>query len=431
MPSTSTSKRTQNIFIGFSEVAGYYSNLSDGFKSLGFNVTFYSFGPNIYKYNIEKDPDLCQRIIWWSNSNYLSTKFFPLKVFWYLLHCFLRTILLLPKMLASDLILLNYSGTLFFYTDLVFLWALRKKVVYLFHGSDARPPYFNGKFIYPDYSLSRLYRLTFIASLRISLIEKFSYKCVVPKQISHFFSTPLINFSKLGVPWPLHISSSNISPISTDSISIVHAPSNSLNKGTQHIRSIIAKLKSEGHNFYYTEVIGKSNSEVLSLLRTSSLVIDELWSDARLAGLAAEAATFGVPSIIGTYYDDVLWNVDTHSMDPLIFSCLPESLESELRKLLLNPERLHHLSNRLINYRQRLKTYTYASNLLSALYSEPGSETYIQYHFDPLQCSYLYGWGAPSSHVSAVLRQYVRAFGLKALRINRKSFLYKHIIQTF
>lgn len=168
------------VFVGFSEVAGFYSLLCHGLSQSGHKVTFRSFGPNPYSYSIESNPTKIQLLIWKTNSLYLSCTNPILKLPLYLLHVTIRVLFILPLMLRSDLILLNYTGTLFFYLDIFFLRALGKRIVYLFHGSDSRAPYFNGKYIFPTYSLQRLRRLTLVTSARIRLIEILRCTCVVP-----------------------------------------------------------------------------------------------------------------------------------------------------------------------------------------------------------------------------------------------------------
>lgn len=61
-------------------------------------------------------------------------------------------------------------------------------------------------------------------------------------------------------------------------IKIVHAPSNPIIKGTPLVRGAIKKLKLEGYNFEYIELIGVSHATVLKELRMAQIVLNEFYS---------------------------------------------------------------------------------------------------------------------------------------------------------
>ncbi len=65
----------------------------------------------------------------------------------------------------------------------------------------------------------------------------------------------------------------------TDStqIKIVHAPSSPVLKGTQIVRSAIAKLKVNGYIFTYLELVGFKNQVVLDELKTAHIVLNEFY----------------------------------------------------------------------------------------------------------------------------------------------------------
>lgn len=59
---------------------------------------------------------------------------------------------------------------------------------------------------------------------------------------------------------------------------VVHAPSSPLIKGTPLVRAAVKKLKEEGYEFTYTELIGVPNSEVLEALRNAHIVLNEFYA---------------------------------------------------------------------------------------------------------------------------------------------------------
>ena len=72
-------------------------------------------------------------------------------------------------------------------------------------------------------------------------------------------------------------------------VKIVHAPTSPFTKGTAHVRSALIRLKKEGHDFDYIELIGAKNSEVLHHLRDTHIVMNEFY--------AAVPGTFGVEAM--------------------------------------------------------------------------------------------------------------------------------------
>lgn len=63
-----------------------------------------------------------------------------------------------------------------------------------------------------------------------------------------------------------------------DKLIVVHAPSSPLIKGTPLVRAAVKKLKEEGYEFAYTELIGVPNSEVLEALRKAHIVLNEFYA---------------------------------------------------------------------------------------------------------------------------------------------------------
>lgn len=61
-------------------------------------------------------------------------------------------------------------------------------------------------------------------------------------------------------------------------IRIVHGPSSPLIKGTPLVRAAVKKLKQEGYQFEYQELIGVSNSDMLKALREAHVVLNEFYA---------------------------------------------------------------------------------------------------------------------------------------------------------
>lgn len=59
---------------------------------------------------------------------------------------------------------------------------------------------------------------------------------------------------------------------------VIHAPSSPLIKGTPLVRAAVKKLKEEGYDFTYTELMGVPNSEVLEALRSAHIILNEFYA---------------------------------------------------------------------------------------------------------------------------------------------------------
>lgn len=60
-------------------------------------------------------------------------------------------------------------------------------------------------------------------------------------------------------------------------VKVVHAPSSPITKGTQLVRSAIVRLKKEGYQFFYYEIIDCSNDTVLQVLSDAHIVLNEFY----------------------------------------------------------------------------------------------------------------------------------------------------------
>lgn len=59
---------------------------------------------------------------------------------------------------------------------------------------------------------------------------------------------------------------------------VVHAPSSPIIKGTQVVRAAVKRLRAEGYEFEYVELVEVSNDEVLEALRRAHIVLNEFYA---------------------------------------------------------------------------------------------------------------------------------------------------------
>jgi hypothetical protein len=97
---------------------------------------------------------------------------------------------------------------------------------------------------------------------------------------------------------PIAISGSvKVSRARGDSVKILHSPSDPMVKGSLRLKRIIEEIRSIHPNIEFIEITGVTNSEVLDMISSVDLVIDQLWSDSPMTMIMYEAASLGKPSI--------------------------------------------------------------------------------------------------------------------------------------
>jgi hypothetical protein len=423
-----TTDLPMRVFIGFSEVAGYYTSLCEGLEGLGHKVVFFSFGRNPYNYKIETTVSFAQAFIWKTEQVIKKRRHLVTRKAAYMFHVLARSIVIMPSMMRSDLILLNYCGTLCFYIDIAILKLLGKKIVYIFHGTDARPPCINGKFIYPYYNLARLRKMTLEKHIRIRIIECLSSARIVQPSCAQMFRRPILNYNLIGNPWPASPSTNQTTTRGANTIfTIVHAPSNPQNKGTVKITNAVNSLHKKGYDIRYVLIENRPNEEVRKMLEKADLLVDELWSDTRIAGLAAEAASLGVPTLVGSYYTQIQWDIDSDGTDPLVFVADPDNIELHIESCIIDKQKLVSVSENLLKQRNKHFPISFAMRFLEAVSSNKNVGYNQRWLYNTNLCSYLFGWGAPSNHVTKVITEYVQKYGVRSLHCNPGSDFYHKV----
>ena len=92
-----------------------------------------------------------------------------------------------------------------------------------------------------------------------------------------------------------------------EDIVIFHSPSSPVIKGTQLVRSAISRLRNEGHQFRYIELLGVKNTVVMEALRVAHIAVNEFY--------AYVPGVFGVEALANKC---VLVTRASHAHDPSI-----------------------------------------------------------------------------------------------------------------
>jgi hypothetical protein len=326
--------------------------------------------------------------------------------------------------------------------DLPVLRAFGKTVVSnIAHGSEARPPYIDAT--HQAHDGTPLGGLAFFRASarriarRVRRIERYSSVVIGAPYSSQFCTRPMINLFSLGLPF----SSAETEPetrapsparepvadgpapdgavraepmaVARRAVRVLHAPSHPAAKGSDIIRATIESLQAEGYAIDFVELRGRPNAEVVSEIRACDFVIDQLYSDTPLAGLATEAAYFGKPSVVGGYRIRELERYFERHPFPPSHLCHPSGLEEAVRLLLDDPAYRRELGAAAQRFvREHWSPEAVAARFLRVIDGDAPDDWW----FDPRDVTYLEGFGSVERS-RAVVRELVAAHGVGALEL--------------
>ncbi len=329
----SGSKSHPKIFIGTTEVAGYFVNLFLGFKKLGVDAGYLNLDLIKFKYEGHKEYNytILNKLQDYSNftSRLSGSKRFLLRP----LYVLFKLSIFVWVLLKFDVFIFAVGSSFFRQNDFRILKFFNKKIVHVSLGSDSRPQYING--IFKDDNNGQINLDKIIENNQrifklISVIEKYATVIVNYPQHAHFHKRDFVSGMFIGFPTRIE---HEIQEQKSNSITrILHAPTRPLMKGSMQFREIIRELQSEGLEIDFVEITNKTNQEVIEEIKKSDIVLDELYSDLPLGGLGAEAAMYAKPVVLGGYYAANLSEYKPSEIPPSHY-VLPDMIKDEIRKL--------------------------------------------------------------------------------------------------
>ncbi len=198
------------------------------------------------------------------------------------------------------------SGSTFFESPIeLFIYRLlNKKVIAVFVGSDARPAYLNLN--HPNninQDVSKSYRIVEKQKAKFLRLEKYGVIIINHVPTGVFCEKPFLKWLSIGFPRDVIVDEEKNKIKYSNSIRVFHSPSNPRIKGSEILSSLVGQVqKEESINVEFFVKSGVSNKEIISTIKNSDIILDQLYSDTPLAGLATEAALLGKPSVIFGYY---------------------------------------------------------------------------------------------------------------------------------
>ena len=407
------------VFIGLREVAGYYGNLKKGFDENNIDCDFLNLGGSKMNYSSGKN----SRWVTYFNiiGNNIGDKFsknFILRFIW--LTVFQNVFSLFALFIALfryDVFIMGSNSTFFFFLELPILKIFRKKVIYVFLGTDSRPLYLNGYVYKGGKNLRIIMVLTKIQKLVIKRIEKYATYVINHPPQAYFHKKDFISILKVGIPHYVVKNEINISK--SEVVRIIHIPSKSGPKGSILIQEIINRLKKK-FEIDYVMITGISNNEVLKIIGTADFAIDEFYSDTPMAVFATECAFQGVPTVVGGYYAEKIQDDYYKDIIPPSMFVLPENMEQAIEKLIVDEE-----------YRKKLgkEAFEFVSKKWSAKLVAKKYEQIIDgnfpndWYYKPNEISYLYGCGLSKEEVKDNISLFIKKGGINSLCLKDKKHL--------
>lgn len=330
------------VFIGMTEIAGYYHNLALGLRENGIEVSEYYLSEHIFQYNSQMNKlPLIFRIYRNFKLKREGIRSNPIsRVYYYFLGSFISYSFLFWAVFKFDIFVFGFGTSILNKNkDLKLLRRMNKKVVsVVIHGSESRPPYINGakRTANGDFlPASTLINMASLMKNQMRVIEQNSDYVLAAPFTSQFLEKSFINHFSIGLPFRI-----NKRPVVSEKsdedkpVRILHSPSKPLAKGTFEIRNAIESLKNKGYSIDFVEVINQPNKVVIEELQKCDFIIDQLFSDTPLAGFATEAAFYGKPAVVGGYGWALLKTLLPNHIFPPSEICHPDDLEIAIIKLI-------------------------------------------------------------------------------------------------
>lgn len=418
-----------NVFIGFNEVAGYYSNLIKGFERLGIFTTSVFINEDRYGYIEEKNKNaFFQKTLRILSNKYYGIRrryIFP-KLILFVIFFFIKLILFFWAIYNHNVFIFGFNQSFFDFKDLRILKLFRKKIIFVYHGSDCRPPYMNGVFfnngITDDFNIAKL---TKKIKKSVVVVENLADQIINLPSQAQFFERKFINWLAIGIPIDIEAVPKKENN-SNGRLKIVHAPTRPKQKGSAEFRKAIDKFIALGYKIKYEEITDRQNKEVVSELIDCDIVLDELYSDTPVAGFGAEAAFFAKPVIVCGYYAEQ-YRSDLSGIDfPPSLYCEPDKMNENFEKLLtdVHYRRKCGLESKIF-IRDKWSPQEVARRFL-ILFENNAPDSW---YYEPGSLKYYKGWGLGEERLRIIVKHFFSRYGKDFFQLNHNPALLDGILK--
>ncbi len=408
------------VFIGLTEVAGYCAGLKTGLHRLGVGCTFIDLNGHPFHYAGNDKPTGLIRWATWLGERRARAGSMSGRVLWKAVQEVLKPLLFLWAVRRHDAFIFVYGSTFLHYIDLPILKFLRKKIIYVFVGSDSRPPYMDG-FVFPvdqDIRVRERINAARRAKRAIRSIERYADVIVNQPTTGQFHERAFASGLLIGFPLAQKAGEpAGVPRTSPGAVRILHAPSKPRGKGTVAIRGAIESLKRKGHRIEFVEITGQPHAAVRRELARCDFVVDQLYSDTPMAGFAGEAATFAKPAVVGGYYAEMISrDVPSEAVPPSQY-CHPNDVERAIETLITDAAYRRELGAKA----QAFVTEMWSPEQVAARYLRLlEGDIPAEWMYEPAGIRYVHGCGLPEDRARELVATVLEVGGTAALQINDK-----------
>ncbi len=413
------------VLIAPVEIAGIAQGLYQGFCELGIESNICCSLKSNFVYTIAENESWVVRF--WQflgawRSRLTKANFFlkPCSVFFHNLWGFC---VLLWALCKFDSFIFLYGLTLTnTKLELFLLRAFRRKIIFIYVGSDSRPSYmdgglFSGAVCDPIPSAADIYRWSRFVRNRVATQEKYADFVVCSPASAQYLTRPFIDWFAMGIP--KSFPASEVSLVQEEGpVRILHAPSSSSVKGTSAIIQILENLRAKGYSIEVSLIEGRANSEVLAALQQCDFVIDQLYADTPLAAFAAEAAFFGKPAVVGGYFSEFVQSYICKENIPPSFFVLPSDVEMAVEKMIVDTRFRQELG--VLAQKYVLERWSPKQVALRYVQLFENREIPSSWWIDPYSVHYVDGNGLDRQRAAKLVRELVESYGTSALMVTDK-----------
>lgn len=419
--------RPPRIFIGPFEVAGHMGALADGFRAIGVPADFHELRRNPFQYRTAAGrPSIANLIAGLGIRRRRAGR--PAAMILGALEVLCRLALIAWALTRYDVFIYGYGESILRGIEYPLLKRFGRTVIFVFLGSDSRPPYMDG----PDL-LSRdgaspeaLARLVLRKKRLVTRLERYADFIVCNPLTAQFAERPFVSFFALGLAMNLHATAMPIpTPPSGKSVRILHSPSDPAVKGTQRIRDAVDLVRAEGHLIEFVELRGVPHQAVLAELQRCDFVVDQAYSDVPMAGFAAEAAWAGRPAVVAGYGWDELRRLIPADEMPPVEACEPDAMAASIRRLVVDPDLRRDLGSRARAYVTADRPGEVVARRYLTLIRGAAPRSWF---VDPREVRYAAGCGAPRERVAAAVDAIVAAGSPRDLCVSDKPDLERAVL---
>lgn len=431
------------IFLGLTEVSGYYSRLQRGLSELGVQAEFFPLQDHRFGYGasssawVPRFAQFCVR----QRANPLKTSRLH-NAFWLPLVALSRVAFFAWAIVRFDVFIMGGGSSFFRFREFGLMRFLGRRIIYTFHGTDSRPAWMDGfcqgtsrmlgqpasQEFPTENDMVTYHRVNEERMDTVRRIERYANVVIDAPPQAQLLAKPYVIGLAVGIPVDAVALNDQVAPKRpSTAVRVLHSPSFHTGKGTVEIRAAIEQLQQSGIDIEYTEISNRPHMEVRQAIAACDFVVDQVYSDSPMAGFAAEAALAGKPAVVCGYYSSHYEADLAPYMRPPSLYCHPDELVKAIRTLAVDETLREQLGAQAKEFVEKnWSPRVVASRYLMLAAGDPVPSEWM---YSPEQNRYFLGMGIDEHSLKKVLQQYLKRFGDAALGIDAAPELKRRVLE--